>query len=278
MTRLTGYQPQYFPRLHYFARFLDSEVFAVSDYLQYVRRHAYPQPDGTQIRGVSYQAHTPIKSANGVMLLDVPVRHGGNEGRQPINEAHIDYTSDWQEKHAGTIYHQYRKAPMFERVFPSLSRMLKRKYETLAHLSIASILWGIGILFEDKNSDEHALSGMNARLPIPPFRLEKMILMSESGIAPPDKANGRDANSWLVETCKNFSVDEYYFGGTSAAVYLDKVTFINAGIKLVQQKWVCAPYVQQFPKSGFAPNLSIIDLLMNEPPERAREILLTRHV
>jgi len=63
MKRLAGYQPQYFPRLHYFARLLNADVFEVSDYVQFVKKHAYVDPNGERFRGKSFQAdiwHTRI--------------------------------------------------------------------------------------------------------------------------------------------------------------------------------------------------------------------------
>jgi len=271
-TRLVGYQPQYFPRLHYFARVLDSDIFTISDYLQYVRHHVYEHGEKKE-RGPSFQAHTPIKTGNGILLLDVPVKRGGEEGKQVLTEAAIDYATPWYEKHLQNIEHHYKKAPQFSRVFPSLSTLLSERHATLADLAIGSILWGLALIFEKNHVP--TTESIHEHLPHDGFRLSRIVRMSESGIPAPGKESDRDANDWIVETCKTLGADEYHFGGTSAGAYMDFSRFESAGIALRQQNWKCAPYRQQFPKKGFIPNLSIIDLVMNVPAADARRILTT---
>lgn len=268
--RLVGYQPQYFPRLHYFARVLDSDIFTISDYLQYVRHHVYEHGDARE-RGPSYQAHTPLKTGSGILLIDVPVRRGGEEGKQLLTEAEIDYSTPWNEKHLQNIEHHYKKTPEFSRVFPSLQILLQRRHGTLADLATDSIAWGLSHLFET----EPDLESVSKKLPHSESRLKRIVRMSESGISVPDKDSGRDANDWIIETCAAFGADEYHFGGTSASAYMDFSRFERAGITLRQQEWTCSRYPQQFPKQGFIANLSIIDLLMNTSSAEARRILAT---
>lgn len=269
-TRLVGYQPQYFPRLHYFARILDSDIFTISDYLQYVRHHIYANGD-ERVRAPSYQAHSPIKTGNGTLLLDVPVKRGGKEGKQLLTEAVLDYSTSWHEKHLQNIEHHYKKSAEFARVFPSLQAFLMTRHANLAELATGSIRWAFGRLLGMGRVP--TLAELQKHLPTGGSRLSRIVLMSESGIPMPDKDAGRDANDWIIETCKAFGVDEYHFGGTSAGAYMDFSRFERAGIALRQQDWTCAPYRQQFPKQGFIPNLSIIDLLMNVPVPDARPIL-----
>ena len=271
--RLVGYQPQYFPRLHYFARVLDSDIFTISDYLQYVRHHVY-EHGAERERGPSYQAHTPLKNANGILMLDVPVKRGGEDGKQLITEALIDYSTPWHEKHLQNIEHHYKKSPGSARLLPSLQALFESRYATLADLTIGSILWSLGRLFE-MDQDVPTLDDLHARLP-GGTRLTRIVRMSESGIPMADKGSGRDANDWIIETCRSLGATEYHFGGTSASAYMDFDRFRDAGISLKQQEWRCAPYRQQFPKRGFIPNLSILDLLMNVTPEEARAVLHTR--
>lgn len=277
MTRLVGYQPQYFPRLHYFARILNSDIYTISDNLQYVRKHVYLKEDGTRERGVSYQAHTPIKTAQGIFMLDIPVFHGGTGGRQLLTEARIDNTAPWQEKHLKNIEHHYKKAPEFDRVFPSLQMLFSARFRNLAALTVASTMWGLAVLCE---APLHAVescspSAIAERLPHRAFRLRKIIRMSESDVPPPDKEKGYDASQWIIDKCKKFGADEYYYGGTAAAAYAEFDRMRDAGINVLQQEWRVEEYPQQFPKTPFIPNLSIIDLLMNVPPEDARRILQT---
>lgn len=269
--RLVGYQPQYFPRLHYIARILDADIFTISDYLQYVRHHIY-EHEGVRERGPSYQAHTPIKTAQGILLLDVPVRRGGLDGKQAIHEALVDYSTPWYEKHLLNFQHHYKKAPSFSRVYPALESFLSQKHVSLADVSIGSIILALELLWEKDTTG--SLAHFKHHLPHPEFRLARIERLSETGIPPADKTKGEDANDWNIATCKYFGADEYYFGGTSAGAYMDFDRYTRAGITLTQQAWRLTPYRQQFPKS-FLPNLSIIDLLMNVSPSGARDIVRT---
>jgi hypothetical protein len=276
MTRLVGYQPQYFPRLHYYARFLNADVFKISDNLQFVRRHAYHSSDGTSSNGPSYQAHTPIKTSQGMYLLDVPVRHEGKKTERMLNAIAIDYSKGWREKQLKGIELNYKKAPQFKAIFPSLAALFSQQFPSLASYTIASTLWGLVVLFEIPIGVEvFSVAEFNSLLPFQQFRLKRVVRMSELGIERADKMHGQNVNDWIIENCRALGADEYYFGGTAAGSYIDHDRLRQAGVHLVQQEWVCAEYKQQFPKHGFLPNLSILDLLMNEPPSRAREILST---
>lgn len=269
--RLAGYQPQYFPRLHYVARLLGSDVFVVSDTVQFVRSHRYPLEGGMFRRGRSYQADTPIKSSQGVQYLSVPVRH---EGLRPINELQIAYEPGrWQEKHVRGIQFSYAGARYFAGLFPSLRAVVLRQYDTLADLNVATLLWALlYILGEPPAEAGLTLAAVNlllARQRLFPLRR----IVRRSALAGELRGSGQDANDTIIATCAALGADEYYCGGTAAAAYLDPVRFDRAGVRLVQQQWECQPYQQQFPERGFVANLSIIDLLFNEDVAAVRRIL-----
>jgi hypothetical protein len=277
MTRLVGYQPQLFPRLHYYARFLNADIFKISDTLQYVRRHAYPSVDGKPFNGPSYQAHTPIKTSQGLYLLDVPAKHVGKQIERTMDTTPVDYSIPWTQKHLATIEINYKKAPQFDVVFPGLAVLYGREYPSLAAFTVATTLWGLAVLFEIPivSPEAFSLSEVNALLPCTGHRIGKVVRMSEAGMPAADKSHGEDVNAWIINNCTVFGANEYYFGGTAAAAYLDLKRLNEAGVRVVQQNWVCEPYKQTFPRHGFLPNLSIIDLVMNVAPSEARKILAT---
>lgn len=258
--RLSGYQPQYFPRLHYFARALDSDVFEISDYLQFVRKHAYHAPDGTLKRGKSFQAHTPIKLVQGEFLLSIPT----HEDLLSMNKTPIDYGQNWVYKHLKSIETGYAKSPNFKKFFPEIEKLLEKKYKGLAGLTTKSIFWGfLRLLTDDKiEVDKLSVGLVNEQLgKRSPFRLKNIFVASGSPIPAPKKG---EANKWIVALCKYAGADEYYHGGTSHAAYMDIREFEKAGIKTALQDWHCPTYRQQYTKVGFLPNLSVIDLVMNE--------------
>jgi len=267
--RLSGYQPQYFPRLHYFNRALDSDVFEISDYIQYVRKHAYPTSSGKLKRGKSYQSHTPIKLAAGVFDLSIPV----HDQILPINKTQISYSDNWVNKHLASIETGYRKSTNFSKIYPEIEVLLKKKYTNLASLTIYTILWGLLRLLTDENIEIEKLSVASVNMLLPKnkvFRLKKIFIASESPVPPPDKGK---ANDWIIALCKYANADEYFYGGTSGSAYMDLDAFKKANITTALQDWHCQVYSQQYKKVGFIPNLSIIDLVMNLPLQDRQKII-----
>jgi hypothetical protein len=269
-TRLCGYQPQYFPRLHYFNRLLDSEIYEISDYVQFVKKHAYKLPDGTVKRGKSFQAHSVIKQVNGPLFLAVPT---GSE-LLSINETPIDYSRNWTAAHLKSIEIGYRKSPNFEKFFPELQDILNKKYESISDLSVTSTMWGITRLITHEPVSKDAFSVAHVQKLIQQkkhnYRLNKIFLASDSTVSPPAKGM---ANEWCIDLCKYAGANEYFYGGTSHKAYMDLEKFSKANIKTTLQDWVCSPYPQQYPQIGFVSNLSIIDLIMNTSQAQAEKII-----
>jgi hypothetical protein len=268
-TRMSGYQPQYFPRLHYFNRVLESEVFEISDYVQFVKKHAYTLSDGTSKRGRSFQAHTIIKNDQGPLFLAVPT-----QGELlPINKTKIDYSKDWAKDHLKSIEISYKKAPNFAQFYPEIAFLLIRKYNSIAQLSLATISWSITRLITHEAFPMESFTFENVQKLLQrehPYRLKKIFLASTSPVAVPTKGL---TNEWCIALCKYAEADEYMYGGTSQSAYMDLEKYAKAGIKPIKQNWTCPLYPQLYPKSGFISNLSVIDLVMNTTLKQSVKIM-----
>lgn len=266
--RYTGIQPHYFPRLHYFARILSTDIFVIRDDVQFVRKHKYP--DGKT--GKSYQAHTPIKHVQGVHLLMTPIQHNG---QKPINKTEVQYGLEWIDNHLKTIEIFYRKSPNFSRIFAEIQVILNKKYKTLAALNTATILWGFLRLigFKKVSVDELTFDFVLARLEKQNiFRLKSIQKASESKAL--RELKNANPNEKIIALIKEVGADEDYCGGTGVAAYMDKKLFEQHGIKITVQDWKCREYPQLFTKQqGFIPNLSIIDLFMNAAHQQAISII-----
>lgn len=276
--RLSGYQPQYFPRLHYFARMLNSDIFTVSDNVQFVKNHLYPGEDGGQWRGKSYQADTPIKQSDGLHYLTVPIKHEGR-GLKSMRETKVAYDRDWVENHLRTLAVSYARAKNFRQVFPQLQALLGTSYANIVDLNLATLLWGLSWIlgYRDQALEVTDVSAGNRLLARPhPFRLRHLVLKSAVDIFSSQQA--MDATDAILQRCKNMGIAEYYVGGTAHQAYIDDERFRQAGVRLVEQDWVGKRYEQQFPKVGFVPNLSILDLVFNEDVDQMQRILQGEHV
>lgn len=268
MKRYSGIQPQYFPRLHYFARILNTDYFVIRDDVQFVRKHKYPNGKTDK----SYQAHTPIKQASSTQFLMVPTMH---VGIFPLSKTRISYNENWTENHLKTLQIIYRKAPNFQKLYPEIEELLNTKYKHLAQLNIATVLWGI-LHFLGKakvSKDKLSIPFVNNELKKQKaFRLKNIKKASQSKIFASN--NKLTANEKIIALCKKLGTNEDYCGGTGVAAYIDKKLFENNGIKITVQNWKCKEYPQLFYKQqGFIPNLSIIDLLMNVSQNEAVKII-----
>jgi len=265
--RLSGYQPQYFPRLHYLNRLLNSDIFEISDYIQFVKKHAFLLPGGIQKRGKSFQAHSPVKLASGLHFLVIPLP----DDLLPINKIKIKKDINWVNKHLGTLETAYSKTPNFRKIFPAISSLLSDNYSDLAALNTATLLLTVKFFITEKHANEITVDYINhllAKQNI--FRLKKIVIASQTSVAPPGRGK---ANEWIVSLCRYLNADEYYYGGSSDAAYMDPAFFKKNNIATLIQNWKCPLYRQQYPEVGFIENLSALDLIMNEPLSTRQKLI-----
>jgi hypothetical protein len=62
----------------------------------------------------TYRNRTYIYGANGKLLLNIPIKHGGTNGKQKYNEVLIENNFPWQKEHWKSLEAAYRTSPFFE--------------------------------------------------------------------------------------------------------------------------------------------------------------------
>lgn len=265
--RYTGIQPQYFPRLHYFARILNADIFALRDDCQFVRKHKYP--DGHI--GPSYQAHTPIKQTGNTHLLAVPTAH---EGLLPIADTRLSYQNTWATVHLNTVKYIYARAPNFAGIYSDISAIVKVEYTFLPELTIITTLWALLRLMGEPIPpvETITIAYVNERL-----RKQRIFRLREirraTDLSCSRAFDALHANEKILAIIKELGATEDYCGGTAMAAYMNQQAFQHVGVGITVQNWQCPHYPQQFSSHGFIPNLSIIDLLMNVSAGQAIDIL-----
>jgi hypothetical protein len=270
--RLSDIQPQYFPRLHYFARMLESDVFVIRDDVQFVRNHKYP--DGA--RGVSYQAHTPIKAPEGRRLLAVSVK---KKSSLSIDRTGVCHDQSWARKHVNVIGSFYRSSPNLRALLPELERLLDIRFATIAELDIATTCWALGRVLGAalRIPEDLSIARINELLAARPmFRLRRIALGSDcfGPEAGPEAHRASSASERIAALCKMAGADQYLGGRTALEAYLDADLLRRAGIELAIQDWRCPMYPQEHTaRSGFIADLSILDLLMNAPAGKVASLL-----
>jgi hypothetical protein len=236
---------------------LASDVFVLRDDVQFVRNHKYP--DGR--RGVSYQAHTPVKTTDGAQLLGVSVKKGG---LTPIRETALAYEQPWIRKHLNIVKNNYNRAAQAKQLIPEIDMLLNQRYATVGDLNIATTCWGLSRILGVEAPGPESLSINHVNDLLQEHRAIRLrYIATGSDRLAINNSDSTTATERIATLCQTFGANEYLAGGTAFHSYMDTSVFEQSGIKLELQDWNCPRYSQQNEKCGFIANLSIIDLLMN---------------
>lgn len=187
--------------------------------------------DAVQYERKGFQNRNFIKTNAGPLMLSVPVRHTENSR---ICDVLIDGQHGWARKHLRSIEMAYYKAPFYNWYIKDLREILSTNWTHLAALNWTLIEWILAQLHL-KRKIEHA-----------------------------SERDFQGAKSDLVlNMCKQLGATEYIFG-QHGREYADVKAFEDAGIKVTFQDYAHPTYKQLH--GAFVPDISVIDLLMNEGP------------
>jgi hypothetical protein len=184
------------------------------------------------------QNRNQIKTPQGKAWLTLPVKHSFGE---LINEVEISNTKS-KEKHLRSLKMNYARAPYFSEVYGIVSSVLERESDYISSISIELIR---------KILDYLGYRG-------------EIILSSDLDVQ--GKASGL-----ILDLCVAVEAKQY-LSGIGGKNYLVREDFDKSSIDVEFQKFCLPEYEQCFPKVGFIPDLSILDLLFNEG-KRSKDII-----
>ena len=175
-----------------------------------------------------------IKSPAGLKWLTVPVQVSGKY-LQPIKDTVVS-DSTWNRRHWKTIVHCYSKAEFFEHYKDWLEELYlgvkEKRLSRINYRFLKAICDLLGIKTEIKWSMDYDLAG--------------------------------DKTERLAGLCEQAGAAEY-LSGPAAKVYLDEAQFTRRGITVSYMDYSGYPEYHQL-NPPFAPNVSILDLILNEGP------------
>jgi hypothetical protein len=99
---------------------------------------------------MSFRNRTTIVSANGPLLLSVPLQSGRDQ-KTPMNEVKICYQQNWPSKHIKTLSSCYKRSPFFEYYEDPIIALLQTEYTYLIELNMAILGWLSKVLKTDFN-------------------------------------------------------------------------------------------------------------------------------
>jgi len=190
--------------------------------------------DDVQYTKNGFQNRNKIKHAGGWMYLTVPIKERAG---QRLDEVEIAEVGSWNDKHWNALQTNYGPTPYFKQHADALTEIYRRSWTHLNPLNWELLCY--------------LCSAMGIETP----------LLRSSQLGVEGKATER-----LIEICRAVGADRYYSGSYAADTYLDAAAMEAAGIEVVLQEWTCPTYRQHFSQVGFIPDLSCIDLLLNEGP------------
>lgn len=190
--------------------------------------------DDVQFSKRSWQQRNRIRTSNGELWLTVPVLNKGMID-QKLNEVRIDPESNFFKKHIKTLREAYSKSAFSRDLINGIEALELTKELYLADLNIKLIKWMASYLNITTNT----------------LRSSELI------------STGKNAE-YLANICEELSLNKYVSAPSSIS-YIDKSdAFVKKGIEIIYFEYTHPMYSQY--RNGFLPNMSCIDLILNEGP------------
>lgn len=232
MRRIAIHQPQYIPYIGYFDKIDMADMFIIFD--------------TTQFKRSEWQSRNRIKSKSGDIWLTVPVEGTGQTDlRLMLKDTRIPSDMSWQRKHITSIQRCYAKADYFHKWY----RLLSDSYE-----------------FTDSWTNFTYLCYYFLRVVNVEMGIETPMVLAST--FPTDLFDGTQRAAERLVRLTKYAKGDVYLSGDGGRQYLteeDRKLFSDAGIALEYQNFKHPTYKQLY--GDFMPNLSIVDLLMNEGPK-----------
>ena len=221
-TKLAIMQPTYLPWMGYFDLMDQVDTFVILDNVQFSKQ--------------SWQQRNRLKSAQGELLLTIPVVTKG-KGDQLITDVQLA-NHHFLNKHLNAIEMNYRRTPYFETYFQELKVLFEcaHRFTYLHEFTLSLIVW-----------IKHKLGITTKIISASDFNLSN------------EKINR------IIELCKHLNVS-HYISPKGAIDYLSPflASFQKENIVVSFQQYEPISYKQLYPP--FLSHLSSLDLLFNEGP------------
>lgn len=237
-------QPYFFPYVGYFQLISEVDKYILYDNLNYIKE-GWVNKNRIMVAG---QKET---------YISVPIDK--KSSFKKIKDIEIDNSKPWKRKMLNAIFLNYKKAPYFDELFPTLEDIFQGEFRYLKDLNVTSIHQICRLL----NIDQNLETAGDKYYAVEQIIDQKAQAVSSHKIEP--KALR------ILEICAIENADTFInaIGGTQL---YSKELFLshNIDLKFLETLDHCYPQSSK----GFTPNLSIIDVIMNCGLEHTREKIL----
>jgi len=218
------HQPNFFPWLGTFHKIAMVDEFIFFDHVQ-------------APRGKSWVSRNKILLSGKAGWLTIPIRKSG-KGYQRISDVCINYGTNFERKHLGTIKQAYQKSAHFKEVYAMIESIYANKYERLADFNkeyIQLVSARVGLKASFQSSTE--MVNKNSRLA------------------------GLTGNEVVLKLCMQATANRY-ISGVGCLEFIEPLSFEEEGIEFYFQRFVHREY-RQVNTASFVSHLSSLDALFN---------------
>lgn len=185
-----------------------------------------------------------LKQNIGWFYIKVPlVKHSH---KTLIKDLRVDNSQNWKQKILSQLEHYKKIAPFYFKAIKLLDELFAYEYNDIVSLNKRAIVLVLEYL------------GINKRISI----FSKMKLKINTPKAP---------DEWALNICQSIGDISEYWNPPGGLRFFDKNKYEKFGIRLKIHKVILTPYEQK--RKIFEPGLSIIDVIMFNPPEKINEML-----
>jgi hypothetical protein len=220
-------QPYFLPYIGYFQLIKTVDRFVIYDDVNFINK--------------GWINRNNLLNGSSAQLFTIPLK-GASQNRL-IREIEIADDNAWTKKLLRTIEQTYKKAPLFDQVYPLLNELINAPERHIGGLAVSS------------------LKSVSAYLGITTPFVDSSVIYGNEEL----KAQER-----ILDICRKENADHYINPIGGMEIY-SRELFETAGVKLnfIKAKPI---HYRQF-KNEFVPHLSIVDVLMFNSPEEVNELL-----
>lgn len=226
-------QPYFLPYLGYFSLIKQTDQFILFDPVQFIKHGWIERNRILSPKGEPQYIAIPLEKHSQSTL---------------IKDIRIRNQENWKEKIKAQLVHYKKRAPYYNDTMAVIDKILNYETDSIVKMNQYSL----------KCICEYL--GIEADFPI----FSEMGLTIETPHAP---------DEWALNICKAMGNVEEYWNPIGGASFFDKSKYDDAGIDLKFEGVNLNFYSQRRGPENFVPGLSIIDVMMFNPPEKINEML-----
>ncbi len=226
-------QPYFFPYLGYFSLIKNSNEFILFDVVQFIR-HGW------------IERNRILKQNEGWQYIAVPLEK--HEQTTVIKDIKIKNSENWKEKLLAQLMHYKKKSPFYNETIEVIKEGISIDTDNITKLNYSAL----NAVCRYLNVDFKCKIFSEMNLEIEPVKA-------------PDE--------WALNICKALGNVSEYINPEGGIEFFDRQKYKDANIEIKFLKHNLPFYSQRRGAENFENGLSIIDVMMFNPPEKIKEML-----